>query len=198
MPLNQIGKKKAKCKVCKTPFTRTKPFETWCSPDCGYKLAVELTEKKKAKEKLAKKRERIKAKKEFKERDRPHQVKLTQVVVNKYVVYVQEAGKGCYTCDNPLLISGEGKGGLIDCGHWLTRGAHPEKARDTRHMRRQCIRCNRYNGGRPEVFEANLRKELGDDVVDEIRSYKPGKATCEDLIEMRKHYSKLLRDAGVT
>ena len=189
--LKQIGKKPAKCKVCKGEFTRVKPFQDWCSDECGYKLSMLKLEKSRSKAKLDKKRERVAAKKAFKESDRPLQVKLTQAVVNKYVVHVQEAGKGCYTCDDPLTVN------KADCGHWLTRGAHPEKARDTRHMRKQCVNCNQYNGGRPDIFEANLIKELGQDVVDDIRSQKPAKATCADLIETRKHYAKLIREAGV-
>ena len=189
--------KKCKASGCENKFTPFSSMEQWCSSACGYSLSQEKLAKKEKSEKLANKKKRIAAKKAFKESDRPLQVKLTQAVVNKYVVHVQEAGNGCYTCDDPLLSSGAGKGGLIDCGHWLTRGAHPEKARDTRHMRRQCVKCNRYNGGRPDIFEANLIKELGQDVVDDIRSYKPPKATCADLIELRKHYAKLNKEAGL-
>ena len=187
--------KKCKAKGCENKFTPFSSMEQWCSSACGYALSQEKLAQKEKSEKLANKKKRIAAKKAFKESDRPLQVKLTQAVVNKYVVYVQEKHKPCYTCGKKF--NGNKLGGVIDCGHWLTRGAHPEKARDVRHMRRQCIPCNRYNGGRPDIFEANLIKELGQDVVDDIRSYKPPKATCADLIELRKHYAKLNKEAGL-
>lgn len=189
-------RRKCKAKGCDKMVTIYNSLQPFCSPACGYKVSQQVLEDKAKKEKLEAKIERIAIKKKFRENDRPHQVKLTQAVVNKYVVYVQEAGKPCYTCGK--VFDTNKLGGLIDCGHWLTRGSRPDRARDTRQMRRQCVNCNRYNSGRPKVFEQKLIEELGQVVVDEIRGPSDGdKITCQDLIDMRKRYNRLIREAGV-
>jgi hypothetical protein len=35
-----VTSKPKKCKVCRTVFEPARPFQTWCSPECGLKLAT--------------------------------------------------------------------------------------------------------------------------------------------------------------
>lgn len=68
----------------------------------------------------------------------------------------------CYTCGNikPILES--------ENGHWQRRGYkttrfHPNDARP------QCHQCNYHYQGKPEVFEINLIRDIGQDKVNELK-----------------------------
>ena len=182
---------------CGTDFVQSNSMVKWCSAKCGAKLALATLEKNRIKEKSAKRVENFRAKRAFYDNDKPYQLKRLQATVNKYVTYVQEAGKPCYTCG---FVFGENKvGGVFDCGHSFTVGAHPELRFETRLMRRQCVSCNRYKGGMPDVFKAKLRDELGSELFDELTMARVmPKLTCSHLIEERKRYNRLLRQAGIT
>ncbi len=61
----------------------------------------------------------------------------------------------CYTCSHIHSIT------KIQCGHWQRRGYktvrfHPDNARP------QCLKCNYYESGKPEIFELNLIKDIGE------------------------------------
>jgi len=70
----------------------------------------------------------------------------------------------CFTCGKTITI------GTTDChaGHWIPRTYSPTKY-DEDNVRPQCGGCNGYGGGKPMEFERNLRLEVGDDVVDELK-----------------------------
>lgn len=67
----------------------------------------------------------------------------------------------CYTC--PEVFHWK----ELDCGHWLSR-QHQAVRWDKNNARPQCKECNQGLGGLPEVFEEELREEIGDDAVDEL------------------------------
>lgn len=67
----------------------------------------------------------------------------------------------CYTC--PVVLFWK----EMDCGHWLSRQHHSVRW-DKNNARPQCKECNQGLGGLPEVFEEELRDEIGDDAVDEL------------------------------
>lgn len=65
----------------------------------------------------------------------------------------------CYTC--PARMHWK----MLDAGHWQLRGNRSLRY-EVNQMRAQCVTCNREMNGRPDVFEEELRAELGDDKVD--------------------------------
>lgn len=174
------------CDICSKKFKKFSSTQTTCGFECALELSERKLDKRKAKLVRAAKRQNKADRKAFRENDRPLQLKNAQKAVNWYVKYVQELGKPCYTCGKELK-NGPG----THAGHWLTVGAHPEKRFDTRHMRKQCYSCNTHNGGEPVIFEKNLRLELGDELVDEIRNSKPPKLTTPEVVELRKKFQAI-------
>lgn len=78
----------------------------------------------------------------------------------------------------------------MDCGHWIPRGNEAVRW-NTNNGRPQCEDCNRFNNGRPEVFEEELREEIGDEQVELLLlrardSYPDDEKKNELLI----HYSR--------
>ncbi len=67
----------------------------------------------------------------------------------------------CYTC--PTLLPWR----AIQCGHWQRRG-HGLTRWLKDNARPQCPHCNMDLNGRPDVFEEELRQELGDQRVELI------------------------------
>src|SRR3990167_7101854 len=89
-----ISPKPRKCAICPTKFVRARPFETWCSPECG--LAVLRKTQNKAA--LAAKREHRIAKARI---ERIGDIKAkAQAAFNKFI-RVRDAGKPCISCGRP-------------------------------------------------------------------------------------------------
>lgn len=178
------------CRVCGDEFY---PWASTLQIVCSVKCSVEHAKAQEAKKRKA---ERIRMKREFRANDRPHQLKLTQAVVNRWVVHVRDVGLPCFTCG--LLFTAQKIGGVIDCGHYLTVGAHPELRFETRQLARQCISCNRHNGGRPREFRAALIQREGIEFVEWLEGPHDDmpKMTCPDLIDLRAHYSRLIRETA--
>lgn len=76
---------------------------------------------------------------------------------------------GCYTCSVRQHYKD------MDAGHFQRRGILILRfERDN--LRPQCRDCNRYFNGRPDVFEEELRDELGDRRVDELMASRHDEA----------------------
>lgn len=67
----------------------------------------------------------------------------------------------CYTC------SWIGNWRLAQCGHFVPRGNLATRF-EPDNCRPQCSDCNEYHNGRFDIFEEELRDELGDHRVDEL------------------------------
>jgi hypothetical protein len=83
----------------------------------------------------------------------------------------------CYTC---LTIKPIKK---MQCGHFVSRLVtalryHPKNTRP------QCIACNMFNQGRLDVFAANLIKEYGEGIIEELQELKKKKLTPKETREM--------------
>jgi len=71
----------------------------------------------------------------------------------------------CYTCNSVKPWK------EMQCGHFVTRTVtalryHPKNTRV------QCVGCNMFNQGRPDVFAYNLTKEYGVEVLQELQEIK--------------------------
>ena len=67
----------------------------------------------------------------------------------------------CYTCPERKHYK------EMECGHFIKRG-HEATRWDKNNCRPQCKECNGCKDGRADVFEDELREELGDDVVNKM------------------------------
>ena len=96
----------------------------------------------------------------------------------------------CFTCDNVMEI------GTIQnhCGHFLPRTYSPTKYQED-NLRPTCSSCNTFYGGRPVEYERNLRLEIGDERVEELKrmSVMPWKWDRFYLIDKIEYYKAELK-----
>jgi len=59
----------------------------------------------------------------------------------------------------------------MQCGHFVTRTITALRYH-LKNTRVQCIGCNMFNQGRPDVFAYNLTKEYGVEVLQELQEIK--------------------------
>jgi hypothetical protein len=153
-----------KCKVCKDLFTKTRPLQVVCSPQCGLTLASEKIAKSKALVAKAEKKV-IKAKLEGM-KTRSQWIKECQVQVNKYVRLRDiKRGLGCVSCGAPYR---EGYGGAFDAGHLRSVGSAPHLRFLTTQISLQCAKCNRWGGGRAFEFRAEMVRRNGQEWMDRL------------------------------
>jgi hypothetical protein len=69
----------------------------------------------------------------------------------------------CYTCGIRKHRKRLQNGHFISRQYLITRF-------DENNCRPQCVGCNMFGGGKPLDFEENLKKELGDDVVEKMKA----------------------------
>jgi len=187
------------CKVCKTKFTPTRGFVSWCGPECGFELASELARKKAEKAAKADRRE-TRAKLE-KLKTRGDWIQEAEYEVRRFRRLEELAkGRGCMSCrrsqEEVQGTDGWKPGGAWDAGHFLGKGARPELRMEPLCIWLQCKSCNAgsakyarkgYTVGL--AFEENLRAQEGDALVDWLKGpHEPKHYTIDDLKEIKRTY----------
>jgi len=69
----------------------------------------------------------------------------------------------CYTCNKMFTVK------TIQNGHFVTRQYLATRWHEN-NCRPQCFGCNGFGGGKPLDFEERLKKELGNDYVEEMKA----------------------------
>ncbi len=196
---------KRKCKQCPkwtNDFIKTN-VAVFCGVDCAYKFAKAKQEKEQARLIAKFKQSRTKqdkadkkAKRELKNNDRKHQFQLTKSKIQHWVNHIRDAGKPCISC-------GTEKQYIQYCGgHYKTAGGFPELALNTLNIFRQCnFYCNRNLSGNisgnktTQGYTAGLIERCGQERVDLLNSkHESPNYDCDQLIEIRAFYAKLIRD----
>lgn len=175
---------KAKCVVCRTPFTRFDMRVKWCSPECGAEHATKRLAEQKAKAA----RQEAKAHREAKADSKPlaHWLALTEAAVNA-VVRLRDHGQPCISCGTARTVQWQ-------AGHYLSVGAHPELRYDLRNIHLQCHRCNVALSGNQAKYRIGLLAKEGPEVVDWLEGPHPiAKYTREALAEIRKEANAMAR-----
>ncbi len=102
----------------------------------------------------------------------------------------------CYTCGRLHGIK------EIECGHWQRRGY--KKVRfDTDNARPQCLQCNRYYQGKPEIFETNLIRDIGPDRMDQLKKLAQEQGEDNEIFYREqatkycKLFKQLLKERGI-
>lgn len=80
----------------------------------------------------------------------------------------------CYTC------SWRGLWTECDCGHFISRSYLITRFEEN-NCRPQCKNCNQHLDGNIEIFEEELREELGDEEVDNLFTIKNEMVDYDDL-----------------
>lgn len=105
----------------------------------------------------------------------------------------------CVTCGKTIRVGDPD----CQCGHWLPRSYSGTKYEED-NLRPQCAQCNgahakgrfaKYSG-RPVEFERELRLQIGDERVEELKfmSTQPWKWGRAYLIEKINYYKTELKD----
>lgn len=162
--------KKAKCKVCKSEYTKINMANTTCGIECAIEWAKKLQEKREAK----KKTEARVALREFKNESKVDLKKYVQPLINEYARkrdYILN-GKRCVTCGITT--------GKMDGGHFLPTSTHSAIRYNVNQIHQQCVKCNRYNFGMPKEYRLFMINKYSLEYVEMLeKSNEPRLYTIE-------------------
>lgn len=111
-------------------------------------------------------------------------------VFSLYVRTIHSDSNGnnrCYTCGKLGTIK------TMQCGHFVSR-QYLATRWDENNCRIQCVGCNVYGNGKPLDFEERLKKELGDETVENMKKsrHQVLKLDRQWYEEKIAHYKSLL------
>lgn len=173
-----------KCRVCKTPFDRTRPLQVVCSISCAIEKSHADAKKQSAKE-------ATKSRQEAKKRldaisTIPQLKKAAQIAFNQYI-RLRDKNKPCISCGNPLKQTQ--KGGDYDCGHYRSTGSADHLRFNEDNAHGQCKHCNRWLSGNIVNYRAGLIERIGQDQVEKLEAMNdPNKWTRESLKWIEQEY----------
>jgi len=187
--------KQMKCAYCKTRFDiriGQRSFENWCSPECGYKLAMKKKEASLRINELATRK--IIAAKKSEIRIRKEALKGTKELkadlkhaLHAWIRNVRDADAGCISCWHTNETVKNSIGGGWDAGHFRSVGSTKELEFDPRNIHKQCKKCNMpYSkggkGGNYDNAEEEIVRRYGTDIVEWIEGpHNIKKFTTDDL-----------------
>ncbi len=197
MTLKPKREKKCRAKGCGKAFKAWNSTQTACSPSCALTIARQKQEREKQEE-LKRRRRRTREQKEAL-KSVPDLIKEAQTAFNAYI-RLRDEGLPCISCgttDPPTY-----HGGAWDCGHYLTRGAHPELRFEESNAHRQCKACNGGSGrfagkGRTvqEEYRERLIQRIGLEQVEWLEGpHTVHKWTKDELREIRTEYRRKARE----
>lgn len=101
-------------------------------------------------------------------------------------VYGDTTVAKCYTCGRIIHIT------KIQAGHFIRRGYKTTRFNPD-NCKPQCVQCNYFQSGKPEIFEQNLIKEIGYEKTMEIKQsiIERTQDTIEFYKEQASTYKKL-------
>lgn len=175
---------------CRKPFTPTRGFVKWCSPDCGYRLWAAKKEKEEQRarsderKKDRERREKLKTRSDY--------MKDAQKAFNAYIrARDRAAGFDCISSGRPL----DWTGNAVDAGHYRSVGAAPHLRFDPRNCHAQSKHDNQYKAGNVVEYRINLIKRIGLAAVEELEAdQSPKHYTIEDLKQIIATYRAKTRE----
>lgn len=183
---------KRRCKQCGDSFLALKgEIRSFCSVDCGFKLANKNI--KKAKQMAYKNKTReLKKKKEADKSLKRLCVEL-QVLVNKYIG-LRDKGKPCISCG---ALAGES-------GHFYSIGSKYQCSRfrfNLINIHRQCGYCNQHLSGNPLEYRKGLIERYGESYLDDIEEFKrmadsgeEKRLTKEEVRSMKTEFRLMIKE----
>ena len=106
--------------------------------------------------------------------------------------YAKNGYVRCYTCSVTKPI------GDMQNGHWIPRNVLATRFSEE-NCRPQCVACNMFQGGKPDVFAVNLLQEGVDIIKLQQQRYKVMKVDViwyENQVNYYKEKVKLLQDSA--
>ena len=175
--------KPKKCKSCGRMFVPLKGLQKVCGLSCSvnYQLAEKIRKKKLEDAKaLRVGRVNMRTVSDWK--------KLVQAEFNKFI-RLRDDHLPCVSCGTvkPQYIGG--KGGVWDCGHYMSRGSTPELRYVEDNCAKQCKKCNSFGSGRIQHYRVELIKRIGLERVEWLEGpHEFTNYTKDDLIKLLAEY----------
>lgn len=144
------------CKICKAKYIKKNPFQTWCSPDCGFELAKIKLKRKQREKEIQEKREWKKRKEEAR-RMLNNQSDPLQKAINTIVRLIDK--------DQPCIARPFEKVIHFDSGHVYSIGSHPSLRYHVWNIHKQSVKSNRDGGGEQHLMFEGIAIRYGDDVL---------------------------------
>lgn len=185
---------KRKCKVCGCVFEKpeNRPFQDFCSIECGVKLGMERRRKAAIRAKAeAKRKERARTKAlRHKLETIPELTKKAQAAFNRYI-RLRDRGKPCISCGKPL----GGEPNSYDAGHYRSVGSSPHLRFDENNVHGQCKHCNCHLSGNVVAYRQGLIERIGLPETERIEADQSEKHySKQDLRELAATYRKKARE----
>lgn len=111
-------------------------------------------------------------KRAFYDKDRPHQLKVTEKICNKYI-RIRDKGLPCISCGKNMVNGSWVGGASIHAGHYKSVKAFPELRYNEFNINSQCSGCNKEGSGNAIGYRLGLIAKIGEDKVVMIESYVP-------------------------
>ena len=99
----------------------------------------------------------------------------------------------CITCNKVDLVNN------MDAGHYISRMCTPTRW-NSKNVHAQCIRCNRFEQGKPELYKTKLIEKYGIIAVEDLELLKSSwvsggimKFTKKDLLDFKKELQKKIK-----
>lgn len=185
--MNAVIKPK-KCRVCRREFAPRLSTQVCCSPTCAISYARHCGEKRQS---LAMQRVALAEKREAKERlkTRRDYEREAQRAFNQWVRW-RDRFDGCISCHMPATYQGQ-----WHASHYRSTGAAPELRFDERNVHKACAQCNSIKSGNVVEYRIRLVQKIGLEAVEWLEGpHEPKKYTVDELKEIRRTYSRRLRD----
>lgn len=178
--------KPRKCAWCSERFTPPKMGQKACSPKC----ALAHTRAQAARDAHRSPRKPGAGKPPS---DLRTALRQCQKAFNAYI-RERDRHQPCITCGT-LSPGGDPRGGLWDCGHYLTVGAHPELRFTADNAARQCVACNRNRSGAQQAYREALIRRIGLARVEALEGpHPPAKWTVDEINTMAARFRRLTRE----
>lgn len=189
------GRRPCKAPGCRERYWQENPHVKWCSEACCDAIGKAALAKVRANREKAQRAKVKQDRAEHLERkkaiERPKDVRpRTQDAFNA-MVRERDYFEPCISCGrHDAEIPEHPTGGKWDCGHFLSRGAHPELAFEELNAHKQCKHCNRDLSGNVTRYEERLIQRIGADKVAWLKGpHDPKKYTVQELRDMIKNYN---------
>jgi hypothetical protein len=193
--------KKYKCKVrtCRAEFVPARPFEEWCSPECGTVLALSKLDKQR--EARAKSQRAADRRQKEEGMDPKKRLSLVQDLANKYAV-LRDYLDGCISCDKGPHWTG----GAWHGSHFKSVGSNSALRFNLLNIHKACSECNWHKGGNIINYEPRLKIKIGADRVEWLRNHPRSREFTTEYLQrlavilrkkIKRQERRIAADAGI-
>jgi hypothetical protein len=167
--------------------------------DCQLAFAVKHANKSQA---IRKKAERKVDREKKVAMKKPSKWKAEALVFFGKYTRLRDAADPCISCGRYEHEIEDTFWGKWDCGHYLSRGAHPELAFEELNAHKQCKKCNggagrfaKKNATVTKEYRIRLIAKIGLKNVEFLEGPHPAKHyTIEDLQQLKAHYKLKVKE----